>query len=111
MPCGWYNTTFAVYSSPDLVSWTLESDNIMPEMTQPGPYNSSSVNSYFEPAVLFNEATGRYVLWFCLALDALDFSPNITLPRGIAVSESPLGPFKVRVEECCLTPSSAYAGL
>ena len=48
-PCGWRNTTFAAYSSPDLETWHLESESIFPVMTDPAsPYFNGGV-AYFEP--------------------------------------------------------------
>jgi len=96
MPCGWYNTTFGIYVSTDMVTWSLVTLNALPQMTDPSsPYNSTTINSYFEPAVLFNQKTGKLVMWFQLALNALNFSPHLSLPRGVAVADSPNGPFEI----------------
>jgi len=81
-PCGWYNTTFAVYSSPDLLNWTPLSFNIFPMMTDPKSKLNSTYVAYFEPCVLYNAKYDNYVLWFD--------HPNT---KGTAVSSSPIGPF------------------
>jgi hypothetical protein len=80
--CGWRNTTFAVYSSPDLEVWHLESDNIFPVVTGDGPH-SNTRNAYFEPCVLYSSAADHYVLWFLN-----------TNTKAVAVSDSPTGPFE-----------------
>ena len=41
-PCGWRNTTFAVYSSPDLETWHLESENLLPISTDPDSPHSNT---------------------------------------------------------------------
>ena len=48
-PCGWRNTTFAVYSSPDLEVWHLESDSIFPVMENPASPYFNRNTAYFEP--------------------------------------------------------------
>ena len=80
--CGWRNTTFAVYSSRDLETWHLESDNIFPIISAPGPH-SNAQNAYFEPCVLYSKSSDHYALWFLL-----EFT------KGVAVSDSPTGPFE-----------------
>jgi hypothetical protein len=80
--CGWRNTTFAVYSSPDLQTWHLENDNIFPIVTQDGPH-SNTRNAYFEPCVLYSKPADHYALWFLN-----------TNTKAVAVSDSPIGPFE-----------------
>jgi hypothetical protein len=80
--CGWRNTTFAVYISHDLETWHLESDNIFPVISIAGPH-SNTQNAYFEPCVLYSKSAGHYALWFL-----------IENTKGVAVSDSPIGPFE-----------------
>jgi len=108
MPCGWFGTTFGVYSSYDMVTWVEESLNIMPEMTNNASAYNTWTNSYFEPAVIYNRKTNKFVLWYQLALNAIChfppstepgppcWNPKQTLPRGVAVSDSPTGPFVIK---------------
>ena len=81
--CGWRNATFAVYSSPDLVAWHLESDNLLPIATSPDSPHSNTRTAYFEPCVLYSAAADHYVLWF--------LTENT---KAVAVSDSPTGPFE-----------------
>jgi hypothetical protein len=53
-PCGWRNATYAVYSSPDLQAWTLESDNILPVATDNTSQFFNGRTAYFEPAVIYS---------------------------------------------------------
>ena len=83
-PCGWRNTTFAVYSSADLETWHLESDDIFPIVSaDPDGPHSNTRNAYFEPCVLYSAAADHYVLWFLNANT-----------KAVAVSDSPTGPFE-----------------
>jgi hypothetical protein len=83
-PCGWRNATFAVYSSPDLETWHLESDDIFPVISgDPDGPHSNTRNAYFEPCVMYSEAADHFVLWFLN-----------TNTKAVAVSDSPTGPFE-----------------
>ena len=82
-PCGWRNTTFAVYSSPDLENWHLESENLLPISTDPESPHSNTINAYFEPCVLYSKSADHYVLWFLLENT-----------KAVAVSDTPIGPFE-----------------
>ena len=76
-----------LYSSPDLVSWTLVSENVFPVASRP-------FGIYFRPKVVFNRKTQRYVLW-------VDFLPNASSPLAaypkaellVATSDTAEGPF------------------
>ncbi len=104
--------------SVDLVTWRVGSEALLPAMQPPSPLASSAV-VYFSPFVVYNRATGMFVMWFQMyaaALARLPFFPiTYSLPfcralspcisassdhsfmyfkaRGVAVSSSPLGPF------------------
>ena len=82
-PCGWRNATFAVYSSPDLVTWHLESTDIFPIVSDPASPHSNTRNAYFEPCVLYSPSSDHYVLWYLN-----------TNTKAVAVSDSPTGPFE-----------------
>lgn len=82
-PCGWRNTTFAVYSSLDLEAWHLESDNLLPIATDPDSPHSNANVAYFEPCALYSKAADHYALWFLTANT-----------KAVAVSDSPTGPFE-----------------
>lgn len=77
-----------VYSSKDLYNWKNEgvalsvSDNADSEIT------SGSVME--RPKVVYNEKTGKYVLWFHLELKDQGYSAART---GVATSSDPTGPF------------------
>lgn len=96
--CG-FRTDHAVrvYSSPDLVNWTLRSENILPVR----PFGI-----YFRPKVVFNMNTRQFVMW-------IHRLPNATSPLAgyalaalvVAVADKPNGPFTV-VNEAA---STAYA--
>lgn len=81
--CGWRNATYAVYTSPDLETWHLESDNILPIATDPDSPHSNTRTAYFEPCVMYSPSADHYVLWF--------LTENT---KAVAVSDSPLGPFE-----------------
>jgi hypothetical protein len=124
-PCGYYNNrchrvapaadrttpptpsnpscSFVVWMSDDLVTWSVGSEALLPAMQPPSPLASSTV-VYFSPFVVFNRATGMFVMWFQMYVAV---AARRTLPhppifhpllmyfaeRAVAVSSSPLGPF------------------
>ena len=81
--CGWRNATFAVYSSPNLEVWHLESDNLLPISTDPDSIHSNTRTAYFEPCVLYSKSADHFALWFLT-----EFT------KAVAVSDSPIGPFE-----------------
>ena len=81
--CGWRNATYAVYSSPDLQTWHLENDNLLPVATDPDSPHFNGNTAYFEPCVLYSKAADHFVLWF--------LTENT---KAVAVSDSPTGPFE-----------------
>jgi|EP01046_Picozoa_sp_COSAG06_P037597 hypothetical protein len=83
-----FGTTFAVYSSPDLQAWTLNTSCIFPQQ-ESGPWKSNgTLHGYAEPVVLYNKKYDHYVLWFGSGFPA---SPDVH--HWSAVSKSPIGPF------------------
>jgi len=82
------NNYFCVYSSPDLQKWTLEG-RLIPD--QP-------CGVYTRPYVVFNASTRKYVLWY-------NWFPKLWDGQaGVAVSDTPTGPFTV------VTPKAHLAG-
>lgn len=76
------------YRSTDLLNW----ENLgLCLTTDPDPASPLHASRVIErPKVLFNAATGRFVLW--LHLDSLDY----TFARaGVAVADRPEGPFRL----------------
>lgn len=85
----WGNMSFGVASSSDMVAWTVESYNILPEMHEPNTRWPVKDYAWFMPTIAHNPKTGRYALWYYIDANA----------RGVAVSTSPVGPFKI-VHHC-----------
>ena len=57
--CGFNNNGIAVYSSETLANsgWRLETANAL-------PFNTRAVGEYWEPNMLWNPATRRWVMWY-----------------------------------------------
>lgn len=82
----WGNMSIGVASSADMVTWRVESYDIIPEMHDPGAVYPVKDYAYFMPTIVHNPKTGRYALWYYVD----------KMARGVAVSESsPVGPFKI----------------
>lgn len=79
----WGNMSLGVASSKDMVSWTLESYNIVPEMHDPATRWPATKYAWFMPTITRNAT--HYALWYYIDKFA----------RGVAVSESPTGPFSI----------------
>ncbi|MEL7159607.1 MAG: family 43 glycosylhydrolase [Bacteroidota bacterium] len=87
----WYGTQYGrtngftpaneyhVYRSPDMVSW----EHLGPALAD------APEGVYYRPHVIFNEASGQYVLWY-------NWYPQLWDGHfGVAVSDSPGGPFTI----------------
>eukprot|EP01062_Namystynia_karyoxenos_P029787 TRINITY_DN22323_c0_g1_i1.p1 TRINITY_DN22323_c0_g1~~TRINITY_DN22323_c0_g1_i1.p1 ORF type:complete len:366 (+),score=96.21 TRINITY_DN22323_c0_g1_i1:85-1182(+) len=90
--CGFQkNHTVSVYSSPDLVNWTFAGDAL--------PLAARPEGIYFRPKVVRHQQRGEWVLWVNYLAEGhpgewpLRAYPNATYV--VAVSSSPVGPFKV----------------
>ena len=81
--CGYINNTFALYTSPDLVQWTLISNNIVPEMMKDNLHIT-----YWMPNVDYNPRTKQYVMIYWSS--RYGFQNSLV---AIAVSSTPYGPF------------------
>jgi hypothetical protein len=70
---------FRVYSSADLVHWRFEGELL----------KSPPDGVYYRPYVAFNPKTRKYVLWF-------NWYPKLWEGQvGVAVSDTPVGPFTI----------------
>jgi hypothetical protein len=71
--------SLVVYSSPDLKDWKLEGNLL----------KNPPTGVYYRPYVVFNPKTKKYVLWY-------NWYPKLwTGQDGVAVSDSPAGPFTI----------------
>jgi Glycosyl hydrolases family 43 len=71
--------SLAVYSSPDLKDWKLEG----------GLLKNPPTGVYYRPYVVFNPKTKKYVLWY-------NWYPKLwTGQDGVAISDTPAGPFTI----------------
>jgi hypothetical protein len=87
----WYGTAYAntngfvpsnhyrCYSSDDLTNWTYEG-RLLPDQPE---------GVYYRPHVIYNEPTQKYVLWY-------NWYPQLWDGQfGVAVSDTPEGPFEI----------------
>ena len=81
--CGYLNNTFALYTSTDLVSWTLITTSIVPEVSKDNSY----IN-YWMPNVGYNTLTKQYVMVYWSSRYGFH---NTSV--ALAVSSTPFGPF------------------
>lgn len=78
------------YSSTDLVHWKHEGI-VLPVSDKPG--NEIEKGCIIErPKVIYNEKTGKFVLWFHLELKGRGYE---AARYGVAVSDKPTGTFKM----------------
>ena len=78
-----------VYSSPDLMAW--KDEGIALSVSE-DPTSDICKGCVLErPKVLFNSRTGKFVLWFHLELRGRGYE---AARCGVAVSDSPVGPFR-----------------
>lgn len=75
------------YSSPNLVDWTYQGLALKAEPDDPkSPLHPSKVAE--RPKVLYNEKTGKFVMWL-----HLDDAQYLFAGIGVAVADHPEGPF------------------
>lgn len=60
--CGYYNNTFSLYTSPDMVQWTLVSLNILPAVLV-----DHATVPYWMANVAYNPHTRLYMMQYCTA--------------------------------------------
>ncbi|WDE95286.1 glycoside hydrolase family 43 protein [Lentisphaera profundi] len=80
-------TGVSCYSSKDLYNWKYE--GLALEGVNEEGHELHPRNVLERPKVLYNDATSKYVMWF--HLDAEDYS---WAKGGVAISDSPTGPFE-----------------
>lgn len=78
---------FSCYSSKDCMNWHNEGLALAASEDPSHPLHKSRVGE--RPKVLYNAKTGKYVMWF--HADTHDYMAART---GVAVSDSPVGPFQ-----------------
>lgn len=78
-----------VYSSKDLYNW--KDEGIALKVVEDDPAHDITKECVLErPKVIFNELTGKFVMWFHLELKGQGYD---AARSGVAVSDSPAGPF------------------
>ncbi len=88
------NNRFRVYSSPDLEHWTFEGEALA----------SPPDGVYYRPYVAFNPGTRKYVLWY-------NWYPKLWDGQvGVAVSDTPTGPFAIVNPKVVLTEAANRPG-
>ena len=81
--CGYFGNVFAAYSSPDLLTWTLESSNVLPELSR-----DNDKVSYWEANVGYNAATQHYIMLYWSGHYGF-----VNSSVAVATASSPSGPF------------------
>ncbi len=89
-----FDCPFAVYSSPNMVDWTFEGTLI----------KNPPHGVYYRPYVIFNATTKKYVLWYNW------YQTLWNGQAGVAVSDSPTGPFEMVNQKAHLSGSSPGDG-
>jgi len=89
-----WNVPFSVYTSPNLRDWT-DRGNLL---------KNAPKGVYYRPYVVFNAKTKKYVLWYNW------YEKLWTGAAGVAVSDSPTGPFVIVNRHAHLSGSSPGDG-
>jgi hypothetical protein len=76
---------YCCYSSPNLREWTFHGSILGKGFPR---------GHYFRPHVIYNAKTNKYVLWFLFYERYEHEAPNQCI-KGVAVGDSPTGPFDV----------------
>jgi len=76
------------YSSGDLYHWKNEGVVLAPEINDRS-HDLHTSKIIERPKVIFNESTGKFVMW--MHIDSVDYN---YARAGVAVSDSPTGPFE-----------------
>ncbi|MFO7668662.1 MAG: glycoside hydrolase family 43 protein [Bacteroidales bacterium] len=78
-----------VYSSEDLYNW--KDEGIALKVDEPNASSDIARGCILErPKVIYNENTGKFVMWFHLELKGMGYD---AARSGVAVSDHPAGPF------------------
>jgi len=81
-------TGISCYSSTDLYNWKYEG-NVLPAVKDDPSHELHTSKVLERPKVLFNQATNKFVMW--MHVDSQDYALS---HAGVAISDSPTGPFK-----------------
>ena len=81
-------TGVSCYSSPDMLNWTFEGI-VLPAVTDDSDHDLHTSKVLERPKVVYNKKTGKFVMW--AHVESADYSKAAA---GVAVSDSPTGPFK-----------------
>ena len=76
------------YSSKDLVNWHNEGV-VLPSVKGIPDHDLDTSKVIERPKVIYNEKTNKYVMW--MHVDSKDYSYS---RAGVAISDSPIGPFQ-----------------
>lgn len=88
------NNRFRIYSSPDLEHWTFEGEAL----------NSPPDGVHYNPSVVYNPRTRKYVFWY-------NWYPTLWEGQvGVAVSDTPFGPFTIVNTRVALTQAGRRPG-
>jgi hypothetical protein len=79
-------TGVSAYSSPDLYKWKREGV-ALPKNALPAEFRDEGICE--RAKVVYNRSTGKYVMWM-----HLDDKNYLTSSAGVALSDSPTGPFR-----------------
>jgi len=79
-----------VYSSEDLINWKFENLALSHSSESGNPIEKGAIME--RPKVIYNENTKQYVMYFHLELKGQGYG---AAHRGVAVSDSPTGEFKL----------------
>jgi hypothetical protein len=86
--CGFENDTFALYTTPDFIHWTLVSKSVYPAI--------GTGFNYFSPNAGFNSFTGLYYLvWSQFTLIGTPYVPFAVSTSGPAGPFEPLAPVEM----------------
>ncbi len=81
-------TGVSCYSSSDLINWTFEGV-VLPAVKDDPEHDLHPSKVLERPKVVFNAKTGKFVMW--AHVESADYGKAAA---GVAVSDSPTGPFK-----------------
>ena len=76
------------YSSPDLINWTFENIALPVSSNPESDITSGSVIE--RPKVIYNEQTGKFVMWFHLELKGKGYA---AARAAVALSDNVVGPY------------------
>jgi hypothetical protein len=88
------NSRYRVYSSADLEHWTFEGELL----------KAPPDGVYYRPYVAYNQTTHKYVLWY-------NWYPKLWEGQdGVAVSDTPMGPFTIVNTHVALSQAKDHPG-